>query len=325
MEEMSREALEFDRRARKKEMERNRIGMCVRVLLAAAVIAAATVFSSKIPGFGKYWFIVPFFGLFAACWVLKYAWRDYREAYKLSCVRGALETMFTDLYYAPFDGISDRTISESGLIYMGDSCHVEDCIRARYNGLYLERSDVRIQEQRQQTQYNRYNGGEYRGKRQKNVNVTLFRGRWLIYDFKKPFRADVQIVQKGFRCTGQQIGQNKHMDTTFKRRGLGLDTGNKHFLMYIKNSNEAFHVSKNLMDRIQKLADSVTGKLMVGFVGTELHIAIDDNRPSLEPPYNIFLPLREDRVTKKLRSEMDSITEFIEKLRLENNLFLQED
>lgn len=304
---------------REREMERKRFGMCIRVLLCAVVILGAGMLLKRAPGLERYWFVGPLLLVFGAGWLLKLSWENYREAYKNACVSSALSELFTDLDYDPYGGISDRTISETGMLYMGDSIFIDDSIRGRYNDVYLERSDLRIQEKRQQRELEAQSYTEYGTPR--TVNVTIFRGRWLIYDFKKTFRGDVQIVQNGFRCAGQQKG----MDTAFSRTGMELDSGNRHFRIYMKNVDGCFSISSSLMEQVQKLADSVRGKLMIGMIGSELHIAIDDFRGSLEPPLNVFLPIRKERVIRQVRGEMDSITQFIDKLRLENNLFIQED
>ncbi len=297
------------------EMNRKRLGMCVRIVLYVAFFVGAAFLVKPIPGLGQYWIMVPVLGIVVAKWFLKHPWEEYREAYKKACVGSALGTMFTDLDFDPYDGISDRLISETGLIYMGDSFHVEDCIRGRYNTNYVERSDIRIQGQRRQLEVKK--SVIIDRPRVRTYMITIFRGRWLIYDFQKPFLADVQIVQKGFRCTGQQRG----MDTSFSRTGMQLEPGNSHFRAFIKHSDGQFAINSTLMAQIQALSDSVRGKLMVGFVGSKLHIVIDDNGRSLEPPLNIFLPLREERVIRQLRGEMEAISQFIDKIRLEDNLF----
>lgn len=309
------------RSLRDAEMERKRFGMCIRVLLCVVVIFGAGVLLKDVPGLERCWFVGPLLLTFGASWLLKLSWENYREAYKNACVSSALSELFTDLDYDQYGGISDRAISETGLIYMGDSVFIEDCIRGRYNDVYLERSDVRIQEQRQQRQYNSRDNYDYHMTRKRTENVTIFRGRWLVYDFKKTFRGDVQIVQKGFRCTGQHIG----MDTVFSRTGMEVDPGNSHFRVRMKNVNGNVAISSSLMAQVQKLADGVKGKLMVGLIGSELHVVIDDNGRSLEPPLNLFLPIREDHVIRQVRGEMDSVTQFIDKLRLNNDLFIQED
>lgn len=321
MDEQDQDVQQTIRSLRDAEMERKRFGMCIRVLLCAAVIAGAGMALKRVPGLERYWFVGPLLLTFGAGWLLKLPWNEYREAYKNACVSSALSGLFTDLDYDQYGGISEMAISETGLIYMGDSVFIEDSIRGRYNDVYLERSDVHIQEKRQQRRYDSRGSYDCHTGRTRTANVTIFRGRWLVYDFKKTFRGDVQIVQKGFRCAGQRTG----MGTVFSRTGMELDSGNSHFRIYMKNVSDVFSIGSSLMEQVQKLADSVKGKLMIGMIGSELHVVIDDNGRSLEPPLNVFLPIREDRVVRQVRGEMDSITQFIDKLRLVNDLFIQED
>lgn len=56
----------------------------------------------------------------------------------------------------------------------------------------------------------------------------------------------------------------------------------------------------------------------------QLHIAIQSNKDSLEAP-SVFKRLDEVQIRQKLRDEIEGITQFIDALSLDNDLFVQEE
>lgn len=326
MEEQDRSLQQLEQHAFYKEAEKLRIGMCIRVVLYLAVIAGASFAMHRYldRSIGKYWPIVPLGGIITAKWFFKHPWEDYREAYKKGCVYGALESLFTDLYYDPYDGISDRTISETGMMYMGDRVHTEDYIRASFNGIPFEQSDLRIEEKQVRSDAGRRRRNRiYGSPRYSSYYARIFSGRWMIFPLDKPFRTSVQILQKGFRNTIPRRNAEQHSsDTVFERTGMELESFQKDFRVLVRNSHNSHSiVTPALMEQVQNLSKHVKGKLMIGFLSDELHISIDDNGNSLEPPINIFLPIRGESAVKRLRSEMEAITQFFDWIRCNSQFY----
>ncbi len=287
---------------------RNRLLICIGLFAVLGIGAAAAT---------RQFFMVIvalFPALFISLLVMRKPRQKYRAAFKQAFVRRSLESVFTDLTYQPEYGIPYETIAATKMMYMGDRFHSEDYIHARYRNVGFEQSDVHIEEERQSTDSEGHTHTEY---------VTIFRGRWMIFDFNKQFRANVQIAQKGFPNAKRKRFFGKK-ETLFKKVEMESETFNKSFLVYAQDEHDAFYIiTPAFMERIQNLSAHNKGKLMFCFVGNHLHIAIHDNKDSFEPG-SIFKRMDEEKITQKLRSEIEVITQFIDELSLDNNLFIEE-
>ena len=298
------------------EMERKRFGMCLRVTLCAAITIGLPLLCKSNPRLGnELWIMCLLFGICFSAWFLKRPWKEYREAYRMGCVRDALKAEFPDLHYDPLDGIPEMTILETGMIYTGDSVYMNDHIQARFNNIPLEESSLRIEEQRSSVDED----GKVR-----TYNVTIFTGRWMIFDFENPFRADVRIARKGIRGTAHKgtYGSGGY-DTVFERTGVKLDSSAyKHFDVYFRNlQDNSGSVTPALMERIQALSKHTRGKLMLGFIGNRLHVVIDDKQCIFDPPRCVFLPVRGSRMVRNFRNEIETVTQFVSELQKNSYFF----
>jgi len=248
---------------------------------------------------------------------IELAREKYRQAFKLAFVPEALAQVFTDLDYDPDKGISQQTIANTRMMYIGDRFQAEDYVSGRYKNVGFEQSDVLIQRRNSNNK-----STDTRIRVSKSSYTTTFQGRWLIFDFNKQFRFKLQIIQKGFRNT-----KKKHL---FRKSVSLLDSVelestdfHKKFKVFAQNEHEAFYIiTPVFMERIQNLTAHSKGKLMFCFIGNRLHIAIQDNKDSFEAP-SVFKRIDEEKATRKIREEIEVITQFIDELSLDNNLFVQ--
>ena len=157
----------------------------------------------------------------------------YKSLFKKTFVVKALEKKFTDLIYEPEHGISYATIADTNMMYMGDRYHSEDYVSAKYKDIKFEQSDVHIEEEHETTDSDGNTSTTY---------VTIFHGRWMIFDFNKTFKADVQIAQKGFgnsKVKTFTLFGNKN--DVFKKVSMESESFNKkfnvyyHTIAYVKN------------------------------------------------------------------------------------------
>lgn len=238
--------------------------------------------------------------------------KRYRAAFKEAFVERSLRSVFTNLYYEPSQGIPYDTIASTRMMSMGDRYHSEDYVHASYREVRFEQSDVHIQEEHHSTDSKGHSSTHY---------VTIFRGRWMIFDFNKEFRAKVQIVQNGFRTAKRKRFFGKK-ETLFQKVETESETFNQQFQVYAQNEHDAFYIlTPAFMERVQNLAARNKGKLMFCFTGNRLHIAINDNKDSFEPSSVSKRP-DEEKLTQKLRGEIAMITQFIDELSLDNDLFI---
>ena len=296
------------------ELNQLRIAARNRFLLYISLFGGLTI---AVVVMSRHFFMLPFllvFGFVFSAVLSSGPYKRYRTAFKAAFVERSLRSAFTSLYYEPSQGISYDTIAATKMMYMGDRFHSEDYVHASYRDVRFEQSDVHIQDEHHSTDSKGHSSTHY---------VTIFRGRWMIFDFNKEFRAKVQIVQKGFPTAKRKRFFGKK-ETLFQKVETESETFNQQFQVYAQNEHDAFYIlTPAFMERVQNLTAHNKGKLMFCFIGNRLHIAINDNKDSFEPG-SIFKPIDEEKATRKIREEIEGITQFIDELSLDNDLFVQE-
>ena len=240
--------------------------------------------------------------------------KKYRKEFKNVFVLKSLEDKFTDLFYDPNAGIPYSTIAATEMMRMGDIYHSEDLISAKYKDIKFEQADVHIQEEHESTDSDGNTTTTY---------VTIFKGRWMIFDFNKEFKANVQISQKGFGNSKVKRFFGKK-EEKFKKVSMESETFNKKFNVFAQNEHDAFYIiTPSLMERIERLDEKNKGKLLFCFIDNRLHIGIYDNKDSFEPG-SVFKRIDEQEIIKRISGEIETITQFVDELNLENNLFKKE-
>lgn len=235
----------------------------------------------------------------------------YRKLYKDKYVVGALNNVFDNLNYLPDKGISWNTIAMTGMMNMGDTYTSEDYVSGTYKNVGFTQSDVHIQRREEHVDSEGHRTTHY---------VTTFKGRWMIFEFNKKFKADVQISQKGF--SNSRVGKLfAKKEERFKRVKLESETFNKKFNVFAQNEHDAFYIiTPSLMSRLEKLVSGVRGKFLFCFVDNLLHIGLDNGKDSFEPP-SVFKKFNEEEIISNVLSDIKPITTLIEELNLDNDLF----
>lgn len=238
----------------------------------------------------------------------------YIKKFKSVFVLRSLENKFTDLYYDPDKGIPYQTIAATQMMRMGDRYHSEDYISAKYKDIRFEQSDVHIEEEHETTDSDGDTHTTY---------VTIFRGRWMIFDFNKEFKANVQIAQKGFSNSKVRTFFGKK-EELYKKVFMESETFNNKFNVYAQNEHDAFYIiTPSLMERLERLTQRNKARLLFCFIDNKLHIGIYDGKDSFEPG-SVFKPIDEEETMKKISGEIETITQFVDELNLENDLFKKE-
>ncbi len=235
----------------------------------------------------------------------------YRAIYKEYYVKEALESVFTDLVYKPSDGLPESIIRETEMMNMGDKYSSNDYISGKYKDINVEQADVTITEERER----KNSDGET-----EKYNVTIFRGKWLIFDFNKPFKANMQIREKSF--SNSRLN-NWNQEVKFKKVILEDGEFNNTFRVYAQDEEEAFYIlTPHFMDKIKKVAYSVSGQLLFCFIDNKLHIGLYNNNDSFEP--SLSSNLSEEQIKNKIVADIKVITNFVDQLNLDNDLFKKE-
>lgn len=241
---------------------------------------------------------------------------NYSRVFKTVFVLKALKARFTDLKYVPDVGIPRETIARTKSMSMGDRYHSEDFISAQYKEIKFEQADVHIEEEHISTDSDGNTTTSY---------VTIFKGRWMIFDFNKSFKANVQVVQKWFgNSKVKTFSLFGKKEDVFQKVSMESESFNKKFDVYAQDAHEAFYIlTPSLMARIEKLDAVNKGKLLLCFIDNRLHIGIYDNKDSFEPE-SVFKKINEEETIKRVAGDIETITQFVDELNLDNDLFKKE-
>ncbi|MBO4494269.1 MAG: DUF3137 domain-containing protein [Clostridiales bacterium] len=279
--------------------------------LAIVILSAVMTISSRNIDFGPLALFGGFFGsvVFVAIFhfaVYRKKLNEYRNFYKTHYVYEMVRQVIPDAIYQPEYGFPSQQISQTGLMQMGNIYKSEDYIRGTYNNVAFERSDILIQ--------NETNDSEGH-----SSTTTYLRGRWMIFESNKNFEADLQIIQQGFGYARKRTSiftkkaERRH---AFKTEDAMF---NKMFKCLCQNEVEAFYLlTPGLMQGLMQLASQSDGKIMIGFVDNQLHVAINSRKDHLEPP--IYHSPNNDDIMQVQR-EINAVTSFVEGLNLDRQIF----
>ena len=234
--------------------------------------------------------------------------KEFNMAYKDTFVLKSLQSVFTDLVYEPDEGIDESIIYNTNMMDTGDSYHSNDFISGKYKNINFTQSDVKIEERQTSTDSN---GNET------STMVTIFMGRWLIFDFNKNFKANIQVRGKGFNSA--KIS-NFASQKKYEKISLEDQAFNNEFVVYAQDSHEAFYIlTPALMSKIKNLSNSISGQLLFCFVDSKLHIGLNNSKDSFER--GVFSKIDEQAEIKNISNDIKVITDFVDELNLDNDLF----
>ncbi len=295
---MSIEELEM---LRKKARNTMLIGIITSIVIAIILFAISPFIS----------LFVIIFGVIITIIINVKPTRNFTLAFKDTFVLKTLESVFTDLIYEPESGLDESVIRNTGMMYMGDRYSSNDYISGKYKNINFTQADVHIEEEHQTTDSNGNTTTTW---------ITIFKGRWMIFDFNKYFKANIQVSQKGF---GNSKLNNWGAKIKYKKVMMEDQAFNNIFKTYAQNEHDAFYIlTPALMEKIKKLTSNISGSLLFCFIDNKLHIGIQNNKDSFE--HSIFTKINAEEVTKEISQDIKLITNFVDELNLDNDLFRRE-
>lgn len=250
-------------------------------------------------------FIVPFifqfvvFGFIISLIALSFGTRkeaeEYRNAYKSYFITSTFNSIFTDVKYAHNSAMPREVLASTGMMRMGDRYSSNDYTVAKYKDIPFSQADVHIEE-------------EHTDSDGDTTYSTLFRGRYITFDFNKKFDKKLLVASKNFSA--------EKCDKTFRKIELESIDFNRQFVVYAQNGFEAFYLlDPAVMERIEKLANLYRGNVMVCFSDNKIHIAINNNTDSFEPASS-KTPIDEKAEFNKVMNDIKVITNIVDELRL---------
>lgn len=281
-------------------------GSIISVSLSV-LIALLTIISGNYFGIA-FAFALLIIGLVITMIVSSKPSKEFKMAYKNTFVLKSLKSVFDDLEYNPERGFDYNVIKNTGMMYMGDRYSSNDYIKGKYKNINVEQADVHIEEEVTTTDSDGNTTTHYE---------TLFMGQWMIFDFNKSFSANLQVCGKGF-----YNAKRGNWGSSLKYKKVEMEDAefNKMFRVYAVDAHEAFYIlTPSLMGRIKKLSNSIKGSLLLCFIDNKLHIGISNNKDAFEA--SVFKKLDESKIIDSIASEIKLITNFVDELNLDNDLF----
>ena len=233
--------------------------------------------------------------------------KQYKNAYKSYFVGQALNRTFTNIQYDHDKGITKEELAATGMMRLGSIYNSNDYVSAKYHDVSLRQADVDIKERYTDSKGNTY-------------YITIFRGRWMVFEFPKTFSFRLQVIQKKFTA-GKKAAKNKETGRNLKRISTESITFDREFMVFAEDDFEAYYLlDPAFIDHIEQLAASQKGKIMLCFKDNQLHVAVFDGKDAFEPP-SPFKTIDETTETAKIEQEIKTITDYVDFLKLDHKLF----
>ena len=307
--------MKFEDVEKAREVYKQKLMKKIWIAIAASVIITLIISASNSGG-SLFGFIVTFFGvtmfvsIFSLVIILlssrSYS-QQYRTAYKAYFVEKNLQRIFTDLKYNHNSGLAKEVLSSTQMINTGDVYYSNDLVTGKHKDVAFTQADVHIQEQHTDSDGN-------------TTYTTIFKGRFMIFEFPKKFNFRLEVVEKWFGAS-RIPGKDKTTGRKFEKIQLESPEFNKIFNTYAEDGFEAFYLlDPAFIHNILELDQQYKGKLFLGFIDNKLIAGLNDNKDAFEPP-SVFKQIDEAAETEKIAKEIRLITHFIDNLKLDRKLF----
>lgn len=245
------------------------------------------------------------FGIIAVVLIVK-ARNKLSNFFSEKVVRACFENTFQNVEYNRKMRIPDSVIFGTGLFSASycDDVSGSDYASGTYNGIDFKQSDITLTHTETHTDSD--------GNTHTDRSV-VFKGRWLIFDFKKPFSTDLQLIEKeitGF--FGKLFNKKSNVETE------SIEFNNK-FTILAQDAHNAFYIlTPHFMEYIMSTENRIRGKLYFCFQGGKVHVAVHNMKDSLEYSSN-FKTIEDMR--KIALEDIALITRLIDELRLCDSMY----
>ena len=229
--------------------------------------------------------------------------KKYSESYKDTFVVSELENTFNNLIYKPFEGIDELVLKSTGMIRTGNTYDSNDYIEADYNGVHFKQADVCLSNQG------------------RNGKTIIFQGRWMIFDFNKEFKTNMQILHKSFSASSNPNGLffNKN-ELKYNDIKVENDQFNNAFIIRAQDEHNAYYIlTPHFMEKMLQVSSDVGKSMMFCFMNNQLYVAINTHKDSFE--HSAFSKIDPAVEKEEIVKDISLITEFVDELNLDRKLF----
>ena len=232
---------------------------------------------------------------------------NYRKAYKEYFIERNLRTVFRDLEYHHELGLPFSFLRATGMINTGNRYNSNDYIRAKYKDVAFCQADVHIE-------------NEYTDSDGNTHYTTIFRGRFMVFEFPKEFSFKLALIGKKFAAF-KFPGKDKVAGCKLEKFSTESPTFNKLLRAYAEDGFEAFYLlDPKTITTLEDITVKHSSGIAFLFVNNQLIIGLSNGKDSFEPPHP-FRPIDEAKENAKVISDIKIITDFVDSLSLNRKLF----
>ena len=232
---------------------------------------------------------------------------EYKKTYKAYFVEQNLAKTFTNLQYQHEAGLNKQVLAATQMINTGDRYSSNDLTMGKYKNVNFTQADVHIEEE-----YTDSDGGTH--------YTTIFRGRFMIFEFPKRFNFKLEVVSKFFGV-GKVPGRNPQTGRKFEKFEVESIDFNKKFKIYAEDGFETFYLlDPSFILKIEKVSAEYDKKMIFCFVDNKLYVGINEGKDSFEPP-RPSKPIDEQLEIEKVSHDIKVITDFVDELSLDRKIF----
>jgi hypothetical protein len=217
--------------------------------------------------------------------------KAYKQLYKDLFVMQPLSKNFDNLYYDWAQGFSEQAVASFSLCKMGNRFHSEDYIKASYEGIPFELSDVTV---------------EYHTSGKNSHTTTYFKGRMLVIDFPEKMVNSVQIFSKSFnyRANHTNFGkpQKVEMESVEFNRAFDVRAVSPHDAFYL--------ITPAFMERLA-LITMRTRSVAIHTCGNKMVIGFNEPSNNAFDASNMYKPISYPDEMDKVQKDIDDIKELI--------------
>lgn len=232
---------------------------------------------------------------------------NYHKAYKEYFIERNLRAVFSNLEYSHELGLPSSFLYNTGMINTGDRYCSNDYVKARFKNVAFCQADVRIEVEDTDSDGDTH-------------YYTIFKGRFMVFEFPKEFNFKLALVGKKFAAF-KKSGRDKKTGRKLEKFATESSTFNKLIKAYAEDGFEAFYLlDPKTIATIEDITTRYDGRVALFFCNNQLIIGLNNGKDSFEPP-RPFRPIDEAKEDAKVASEIKIITDFVDSLSLNRKIF----
>lgn len=242
-----------------------------------------------------------------------YELANYKDKFKVSVIGPIIRFVDPDLRYSPDRGIGEHEFKRSGLFRTRiDRYHSEDLVSGTLGKTAIRFSEVKA---------------EYRTQSGKQTHWhTIFEGMFFIGDFNKHFRGRTLVLPDTAELLLGSFGQwLQSVGAGSKGELVKLEDPEfeENFVVYSSDQIEARYIlSPALMRRLIDFAGQAGRDVHVGFVDSNVIVAISLRRDLFEPP--VFGSVIRPGLAREYLGHVRLATNLVEDLNLNTRIWTKE-